>query len=243
MLRSLYNKTIAWLFPSFCLLCRRRGPWLCIDCQSTLGLQPHFLCLCTKPTKLTAPGRCPRCAQTKLSGLINALSYENKKVQRVLYCFKYEPLLRELAKPLAQLIFDQLRLAEYQLPANDYILVPMPLHRRRLKWRGFNQAELLAKELCILFGYPLISNCLVRTKATKPQVNLTKQQRLENLRGAFALQNAAALKAKNVLLIDAVYTSGASMQEAARILLNNGAHSVLGLVLARQPLTEKDDNV
>lgn len=110
------------------------------------------------------------------------------------------------------------------------IIIPVPLHRRRFAERGFNQAELIAR----MVGKKLnlqISNSLQRTRFTRPQVGLSHEEREQNVKSAFALNGV--LLAKNILLVDDVYTTGSTMQECARILKQAGAQSVVGFTLAR----------
>jgi ComF family protein len=111
--------------------------------------------------------------------------------------------------------------------------MPVPLHRTRLRSRGFNQALLLAYGISERFGVPLCYDNLARIRPTRPQVELTVRERAENVRGAFGLQRPGEVAERKVLLIDDVFTTGATMNECARVLKDAGAASVTVLTLAR----------
>jgi ComF family protein len=112
-------------------------------------------------------------------------------------------------------------------------LMPIPLHRTRLNERGFNQSVLWGKMLGKKYQVPLESRTLKRVLPTLPQVSLQGRARKNNVRNAFALNNAAVVRNKAILLLDDVYTTGATMNECARVLKQNGASRVDGFVIAR----------
>ena len=114
------------------------------------------------------------------------------------------------------------------------VLVPVPLHSRRLRERGYNQSTLLARELGKLVVLPVIDNSLCRIKDSLPQARTTAiEERRDNVKGAFACRDEA-LKARNVILIDDVCTSGATLEACALALKAGGAIPVWGLTLARE---------
>ena len=124
------------------------------------------------------------------------------------------------------------------MPQNS-ILVPIPLSKNRKNWRGFNQSEILTKTLAKKFGVEY-SNSLIRIIETKTQVGLSRDERKKNVKGAFSLRSSrhpeldlgSRLRDKNFILVDDVYTSGATMQEAAKVLKRAGANSVWGMTVA-----------
>lgn len=136
---------------------------------------------------------------------------------------------RILARPLARLMAGVFDLQPAYRKAG--LLVPVPLSPGRLAERGFNQAELLAGELSALVGIPMVP-VLKKIRETEPQTGLTRSRREANLKGAFDLYNPNALRAKTVILLDDVFTTGSTMSEAAVVLHQGGALSVLGLSLA-----------
>ncbi len=133
-----------------------------------------------------------------------------------------------LAPALAELLSDHCPLS-----VNHDVIVPVPLHIRRLRWRGFNQALLLAKPLAKRFGVPLDPFILRRTRATPPQVSLGEADRRRNIAGAFAVRIPGLVRDRSALLVDDVYTTGATVNECARALRRAGARRVDVLVLAR----------
>ena len=117
-----------------------------------------------------------------------------------------------------------------ELVADADLLLPVPLHPRRLKGRGFNQALLLAQSFK---DRPLGREVLIRERFTLPQVGLNPKERRDNVKGAFAVPQAAAVKGKKILLIDDLYTTGATARECARVLSRSGAARVEVLTVAR----------
>jgi ComF family protein len=114
------------------------------------------------------------------------------------------------------------------------LLVPVPLHPRRLNWRGFNQSELFAKELADAFQMEMADDVIERTVNTIPQVDIKeREQRLKNLSGIFKILNREKIIGREVLLVDDVCTTGATLNECAKILKANGASKVVALVIAR----------
>lgn len=113
------------------------------------------------------------------------------------------------------------------------LIVPVPLHPRRLRWRGFNQSLLLAKQVSRRYEVPMDPFVLYRKRETAPQTQLAEDERRRNVRGAFATGPEKPLKGKSLLLVDDVYTSGATVNECSRVLLHAGAKEVYVLTLAR----------
>ncbi len=118
-----------------------------------------------------------------------------------------------------------------QPPAN-ILLLPVPLHKRRQRWRGFNQAEIIARPLAEYFGLDLSLELLVRRRYTRPQAKLEPAQRRQSIKNSFVCRRQN-LAGKVILLIDDVATTGATLAECARILKSAGAKKVCGLVVAR----------
>jgi len=206
-----------FLFPRQCLFCKKEGSHCCPDCLSVISITAH-------PSPLRA--------SSNLSGLFCAASFEDRFVQQLIHAFKYEPFIRNLAKPLALLIVSHIALLNNPISPPD-VICPVPLHKKRLKWRGYNHAEELAKQLGYAFSVPVAPNMLARVKHTNPQVNLNRKQRLKNMKGAFEVKNQELLQGKTILLVDDVFTTGATMEECARVLKKAGVKKVFGAVVAR----------
>jgi competence protein ComFC len=113
------------------------------------------------------------------------------------------------------------------------LIIPVPLHPRRLRWRGFNQAVLLARQVSRLHAIPLDPFILYRRRETPPQTQLAQDERRTNVRGAFMLHPEKSIDNKNLLLVDDVYTSGATVNECSRTLTKGGAKEVYVLTFAR----------
>jgi predicted amidophosphoribosyltransferase len=243
-------------FPQLCLNCQRERSWLCDDCQAILEIQSSTFCpICLK--KVSDFKTCPSCKRkTNLSGLFWALSYQDPLVKKVIQRFKYEPFIRELSQSLAYLIISHLLLIGLNENwLREFVLIPLPLHKKRKKWRGFDQAEEIAKEISKYFNpvkdsgdrenpqkenisngikIPVLNNVLIREKETLPQVDLGKENRKENVKNAFSCLKPDLIKSKKIFLVDDVYTTGATMEEAARVLKEAGAKEVWGMVVAKE---------
>lgn len=235
------------LFPKFCFSCGREGSYLCEDCQSILEISQYQYCLCKKPKRLPEGRKCPKCQPKILSALYSALSYQNPLIKELIQKFKYNPFIKELAKPLASLIITHFQLLnnkpsqilacktwEGKSNFSNFILIPIPLNEKRLRWRGFNQATEISKELSKILEIPLVLNCLIKIKETLPQVKLSERERKENVEGTFSCQNQSKIFGKRILLVDDIYTTGATMEEAARVLKESGAKEIRGIVVARE---------
>jgi ComF family protein len=227
-------------FPRFCVNCRKEGENLCQDCFSLVDLAQNCFCPFCRPPKIVLQGRtCPVCGKNKaLAGLFAAASYKNSITKRLISQFKYEPFVKELAKTLASLIIQHFQLLDEHPPffkdRAGFILMPVPLHKKRLKWRGFNQAEEIARHLSDFYKIPLISNVLLKIKETPAQVELSEEQRQENVKGVFSCKNPEAVRNKKILLVDDVFTTGATIKECARVLKDAGAKEVWGVAVARE---------
>jgi len=150
---------------------------------------------------------------------ISDFSYKNKLLKNAIHVFKYK-FVKDLAKPLAKLLEQKINF--------DYdFIVPVPLHSKRLRWRGFNQAELLAKQI----NQSKTINALAKTKNTKPQIMLSQDQRKQNIKNSFKC--ICDLTNKKILLIDDVQTTGSTLEECKKALLQAGAKQVKCLTLAK----------
>lgn len=233
-------------FPKFCLGCQKEGIYLCEDCKAILDISEFNYCLCdTKPIRLSPnskSGKCPRCSDKKLSGLYFTLPYKEKILtKKLIYQFKYQPYLKDLAKTLASILIEHFIKTGKNTDEiwGSSVLIPVPLEKKKLRNRSYNQSEELAKELAKVLQIPVISDVLIKIKSTKPQMELSKQEREKNLVGAFAIKNLARsdlakFSGKKVFLVDDVYTTGSTMEECARVLRSAGAKSVWGIAIARE---------
>jgi len=216
-LMPIKNLILDVLFPKFCLFCQKEGGYLCQDCKAMLDISGFHQKYKTR----------------NLSDLYYPLSYQNKFIQNLIKKFKYEPFIKELALTLSSLIIEHFQMADQKINFNGFILIPLPLAKKRLKWRGYNQAEEIGKHLAQFFQIPLINDVLIKIKATLPQIEFTKEKREENMKGAFLVKSPDLVRGRKILLIDDIYTTGATMEECARVLKESGAKEIVGLVIAR----------
>ncbi len=165
---KLHNKSkeflLDLLFPKFCLGCKKEGTYLCDDCRTLLDISEYDYCLCDqKPQRLPPEqkgGKCSKCQNKKLSGLYFALPYKEKQLTRkLIYQFKYQPYLKDVAKTLASILVEHFVLSGKNTNDiwNNGILIPIPLDKKKLKVRGYNQSEELAIELSKVLQIPVIS--------------------------------------------------------------------------------------
>jgi len=221
-----------FLFPRFCLGCNKEKTYLCPDCFSKIEIFPAPFCpYCNKRTYNGEI--CSNCKKT-LSGFAAAVPYSNKLIEKLIDAFKYR-FVKELANPLAFLIWKFLKEnQEISFVKNplDFIIIPIPLHKRRQRERGFNQAEELGKVLSPLLKIPVRNDVLFRQRYTKPQARL-KTGREENIKNAFIVNTNESIIGKKIILIDDVATSLSTLEEAAKVLKNGGAKEIWGLTVAK----------
>lgn len=222
-------------FPKYCMYCKQLGEYLCSSCFALLSFETTDICLvCQKPA--IAGFTHPSCTtKYSIDGAVASLVY-SPVMEKLIYRFKYKPYIQDLERILLDLFYEGI----IQKPlivagiTPHTLMVPIPLHTRKQRQRGYNQAEILAKGMAARFQIPFI-NVLHRVKATKSQYRLGREERRENIAGAFSLdqQQKAFIQNAQIMLVDDVLTSGATMMEAAKVLKRNGAKKVYGIALAR----------
>jgi competence protein ComFC len=223
-----------FLFPKSCFGCGEWGEYLCSGCLNKIKVNNARICpVCRRPAVggKTHPG-----CQTKhnLDGLTPVFTYSGllqKIIKKMKYKFiydVYQVLVELLLTCLGEdLVFDW-------VINKKPILVSVPLHKARQRWRGFNQSEILGKEIAKNLGINFSSSLLARIKNTNTQSLLSKKQREGNIKGAFSInpKYSKLLNYPNFLLFDDVWTTGATMRECAKVLKKSGAKFVWGLTLA-----------
>lgn len=237
---GLMRRTIRFVLPVHCSIC---GSLLTDDPT------PHFCTGCWRTVVRMPSPRCSRCDRPFPSAVATAYSpnhvcqpclmrppsytrawtlYPYRSPLRDAIClFKYRGKV-SLASALGTLMTEQLPF----LGRLD-VIIPVPLHRERLRQREFNQSLLLADHIGRVLGIPVSYTNLIRTTPSPPQTTLSKKSRLKNLRGAFALQYPDEIIKKRVLLIDDVFTTGTTVNECAKSLRKAGSSDVLVLTLGR----------
>jgi len=226
-------------FPSACRRCGTllENPGERILCPACLSA----LAACRSPYCPTcgrffdgdgAPHPCAACLRRPplLSAHRSAARYDGA-VKDVLLLFKYRGL-RPLGRPLAS--FLRAAIVDEDAPwSGADLLIPVPVHRRRRRERGFSQAEVLADELSRLTAMPVLSGVLRKTLNLRPQTSLRSDARRANVRGAYRVVRPESIRGKTVVLVDDVYTTGSTLGECARALKNAGAADVRGVTIAR----------
>lgn len=230
------HNLVTWLrdllFPPRCVGCRQVGVWLCDECLDQIPHVESPVCArCGGVPQRQPPLRDGLCAHCRAAPLqiddIRSVVYFEGVLRKALHRFKYGQLTA-LASPLSDLITAYWM--QHPLPVD--VIVPVPLHTTRLRERGYNQSALLAREMARQIGLMVDERTLIRQRATAPQVELGARQRKENVRDAF-LCSSDALAGKQVLLIDDVCTTGATLEACAVAVQEGGARSVRALTLAR----------
>jgi ComF family protein len=214
-IERLWGALLELLFPAHCVACRRPGAWLCGDCVSAIP----------------GEGRLERVRWSRLraGGLagVYSLSPHVAPLREAVHALKYEGV-RALAAPLAGLLWAAWQ--PVHLPVD--VVAPVPLHIKRVRQRGYNQAELLARAFCAASGLPYRPGELVRHRETRSQVGLTLEERRANVAEAFACRSDG-FRGQRVLLVDDVLTTGATLAACAEALHAAGARAVYALTVTR----------
>lgn len=204
------------IFPAVCCGCRREGTFLCDSCRKALPLRsdPIF--------ESVEEGMA-------LDGILACCNYEDGSLMsRLIHALKYDFVV-DLAKSLGDVMAGCLR----EQISDDVILCPVPLHPKRLRWRGFNQSMLLAGRVGTITNLP-VQHLVQRVHFQKAQMELKKEERAANVHEAFAaVDGLRPDQLSTVILIDDVATTLSTLEACARVLKAGGAQKVLGIVLAR----------
>jgi competence protein ComFC len=240
MLKSLFGGLIDILYPKVCLTCRKKlssanvDNFVCLECWNNIKRNvPPFCSCCGRGLDKTGvqESTCSLCRKKKLyfdrafspcvyTGIIKELIHE----------FKYKNkdyLGLTLSRPMIEFI------KEYNLPINEIdFIIPVPLHKARLREREFNQAEVLSLHIAGEFKKEVLAGILIRNRYTKTQTDLEINERTANVKDSFSVGDSQLIKRRNLLLIDDVLTTGATTSEAALTLKNSGANKVFVLTLA-----------
>lgn len=218
-----------FVLPQSCLCCGLSGEALCASCRERWPrVAPPYCSVCGLPQVDTRA--CPDCAKQDftLNSLRSVFIFDGQARACILQ-FKYHNL-RTLARPLAEALSAYM--SAHPLPVD--ILVPVPLHPRKIRQRGYNQSALLAAELSKMSGLPAVGDILHKHLNTPAQASLARAgERRQNVRDAFGVRGSLSARS-NVLLVDDIATTGATLNACARALKEAGAASVWGLTLARE---------
>lgn len=230
-----------FLYPPVCTICQARLEYVertvCDVCRSLLSMTPQWRCGICGGASIgdePRPGRrCRLCppAAASYSGVFSVIGY-GAAPSRCIHMFKYYRRI-EMGRLMARLMCERLVEPIGALGGRIDLVTPVPLHWARRMGRGFNQSALLARPLAKALRLPMHSGILRRRKYTKRQALLPRDQRGENIRGAFRLSGRADVIGLGILLVDDVVTSGATIEECARVLKAGGAREVWAASYAR----------
>ncbi|OGB76175.1 hypothetical protein A2476_02620 [candidate division CPR3 bacterium RIFOXYC2_FULL_35_7] len=223
---KILDSILDFLFPQKCLYCGQVGSVVCQNCVSQLPFPKTQICpICYNPSLI---GKTHDFCQKRynLDGLTFCFYYDDK-IKEAIKKIKYRNLFSYVDELVARGI-SKLDLEQFK----DFMIIPVPLHEKRLKSRGFNQAEIIGKVLSGKLNIQLRTDILKRVKDTSSQVKLNKKAREENIKDAFTVNSKVKFKNMKALLVDDIFTSGATLNECAKILKKAGVQKVRGFTLA-----------
>jgi len=252
MLAEIQTFILDTLFPINCISCGRDDVWLCDDCLHDMELLSIQVCPKCEDAITESGQTCRNCkSDSSLDALLVATGYKDKTISKLVHLYKYK-FIESLHIPLGKILIKNLLRSQLAIPD---IIIPVPLHPRRLRWRGFNQSQLLvgyiSQNLTPGFEVAVDETILRRQRYTPPQMKIKKySERLSNLQDAFVVARSIAdgppvggpsaspqnLHGKTILLIDDIATTGATLFECAKVLKQNGAKKVFAAVIARQEM-------
>ena len=237
---SLFNAVLNWVYPQPCPVCNeivQNENGICGECR--IKLIPVLGAICIKCGKSVEHKgiSCEDCEGKQLcfERNISAFVYESL-LRRAIHGFKYsfnpysasvfgKEMGMWLAKSEHSVFFAQHR--------SEFVVVSVPLHKARLKKRGYNQSEILAKEVAAALGIPFVRDCIIRTRNTVPQSEIRQiNKRAENIKDAFLVVRPDVLKFKNVLIVDDIYTTGTTINELSKVVKEVSCKRIFTVTLA-----------
>jgi len=232
IIKNIFKFLQGLFFPSICEGCGELGSYLCENCIKTkvVFVDEHHCHVCKKISlKHLVHPKCKR--KSSLDGVFIVCEY-SKFIENYIGDIKYEFYFAMIDDLVNLIIYGLQTNTKFKKIINKSIFTYVPLYKRRELWRGFNQSELLARKLSRYFNTDML-RLLKRVKNTKCQVGLARKERLTNVENAFkyVYQNDKIIK--SVLIIDDVMTTGATFEECAKVLKENGIEKVYGLTVTR----------
>lgn len=222
-------------FPKTCPGCGKIASsheLFCPDCNKALAfIRPPLCPICGTPLKSGQSHVCGPCLkEPPFFKAGRSCAIYDGPLRNAIAHFKYQGITA-LAKPLSMIMINTL--SSFIKKASVDLILPIPLHIKRLRQRGFNQALLLANELGKKFELPTGRSVLKKVKETLPQVGLSRAERRKNVRGSFRVISPEDMKDKSILLVDDVFTTGTTVNECSKVLIKAGAKDVFVVTLAR----------
>lgn len=235
------RKILDFVFPQNCICCEGKitqgEHFLCTPCRGDIGFirQPHcFHCWVPADLSYAYPHEefvCGDCRKNPFQfDQARSLGFYDTVLRTTIHHFKYRKQMGVLAE--MDLLLEKY-FQENPGFCQGFTVSPIPLHFNKMKERGFDQAFLIARQVARILKLPLEGGLLRRVKATSPQATMTRTERAQNIKGAFEINRPECVLGKNILLVDDVFTTGATVNEAAKILKKKGAGKVYVFTLGR----------
>ena len=224
-------------FPVFCVGCQGEGKYLCTRCSEFLG-EAALICSVCEESTFTGETHEACKGRYTLDGLIGVWEYEGV-IKKMLLQIKYRGIAHAAQETMALAFFamakDTARFSPFLsfLLTIDTVLAFVPMWKRKERKRGYNQATLITKEIAVISGNS-VASLLEKTKDTKSQTDLERKERLQNLKDSFRYLAEICVPQKAVL-VDDIWTTGATMKECCKVLKKAGVEKVWGFTLARTP--------
>ena len=221
------------LFPCLCVCCEKKilKDYLCGECAGRIVfLSPPRCRYCLKPLSVNSSGSCQECSRKiyPYQRLISATAYK-EPITSLIHLFKYKNC-DYLANFLASLIERHLLKIGFN-PNRYQFITPVPLHKDKLKIRGYNQAGLLAKLLSNHFKIPFRDDIIGNTNIRPSQTKLPKEKREKNVEGVFVVRKS--LENENIILVDDIFTTGSTASACSRVLKEKGAGNITVITLSK----------
>lgn len=229
------------IFPIVCLGCglfstTNKKKYLCKSCLRLIPIKKDLECIGCR-IKSPLGKTCAECRNWSLDHLFVVSDYKNKVLEKTIKALKYRfvvDLTESIYHLVKRYIYFLVKEKHFNIIANDPVIIPVPLHYRRFNWRGFNQAEVIAKIIADITNLKTENTTLIRSSVSRPQAEVsTKSERLENMANQFSVYTNKEIEGKTLLLVDDICTTGATLNECAKILKETGAKKVIGFVIAR----------
>lgn len=217
---TISNTILNIIFPVRCLSCTKSGSEFCLNCITDM----------------------PYAERETVKWIFPIYDYRHPPIKKALWLLKYKGK-KKFANIFAEILYDKIieELSDLIIMENfsSPILIPIPLSKKRYKERGYNQAELICRELIRInnirdgVDIKLENNILIKIKETAYQARIeNRKERLKNIISSFAIRNETLIKNRNIILIDDITTTGATLSEAKKVLKNSGARKIIAFTVA-----------
>lgn len=215
------------LFPKFCLGCGKFGSYICSSCFLKIHPLPYL--------------KCPVCSRASIDGITHPRCKKRFGLDRVISFFPYTGIVQKAIKIIKyryayKVTGDLLRSVSLPELPKQSVFIPIPLYPSRRRFRGFNQAEIIARVLSKRFDISVRTDIIDRIRKTVPQVDMkNRKERLSNMKGVFRVNEASikSVQQSTIILVDDVFTTGATMQSACGLIKRAGVKTLWGLTIAQ----------